>query len=294
MSKKLDEEYKALIASEVPDLWDRIDSGLKPKNAAAAEDVSKEEKAAEEPVPAPKKKKTIFKVLPWIGGAAAAAVIFAIALPVILLVGFNKNKTMKSADYAPEQVAAEAVYMDEMVEERGGLGMDTEETAMAESADISAGAYAGAALGSADMVPNTESEDFGEYIAEDAQDAVNGIQAFSYSLRQKGITESAGEQTQTAAGEQAKTQTAAGERDEAEESFYIRIDDFWEDEEGTTARFACSDVDELTNTDNSLALEEFEIKISPDSEEECEIGGVYLAKIDDYGIYLVKKITTVP
>ena len=35
MSKKLDEEYKALVASEVPDLWARIDAGLKPKTYSA-------------------------------------------------------------------------------------------------------------------------------------------------------------------------------------------------------------------------------------------------------------------
>ena len=36
MSKKLDEEYKSMVAAEVPDLWDRIEKSL-PEKAPAAE-----------------------------------------------------------------------------------------------------------------------------------------------------------------------------------------------------------------------------------------------------------------
>ena len=83
MSKRLEEEYKKMIEGEVPDLWARIESNLPEKNVAPSEP---------EPVlQTPEKKKpVIFRVLPWVGGVMAAAVILMIAIPAAVI--SNKAK----------------------------------------------------------------------------------------------------------------------------------------------------------------------------------------------------------
>ena len=77
--KSLETEYKNLIMSEVPDLWDKIDTGLVSKRPVKVT-VSK--------------KKTIFRILPFAVPAAAAALIGLIVLPNILN---NKTKTAGNA-----------------------------------------------------------------------------------------------------------------------------------------------------------------------------------------------------
>ena len=100
MSKHLDEEYKKMIAAEVPDLWDRIEANLPEKQIAKTgenADATEKSENINAVQPAPKKKKpVIFKILPWAGAATAAALLLMVALPAILLSNLGK-KNQKSA-----------------------------------------------------------------------------------------------------------------------------------------------------------------------------------------------------
>ena len=156
----------------MPDLWGRIEAGLKEKSVApgtvsgtipfaevagAEANVGNAESemtvdkvrfmetsksaAAEETrqkAKQPKKKKTIYRILPWVGAAAAAALILVVALPTIILVSRmgakNSATTMETANvnYAPEAAEykknAEASFDGAVQEEnadvdlRGGAG----------------------------------------------------------------------------------------------------------------------------------------------------------------------------
>ena len=91
MSKRLEEEYKNMVAAEVPDLWDRIEKSL-PEKAPVEE--KKTSETAAEPVKKNKKKKpVIVRILPWAGGIAAAALIALILLPVAFFGNKTKNAT---------------------------------------------------------------------------------------------------------------------------------------------------------------------------------------------------------
>ncbi len=89
MSKKLEEEYKSMVASEVPDLWDRIEKSLPEKAPAKVKEASGE--TAKPAGKNKKKKPVIVRILPWAGGIAAAAVITLILLPVFLSANKAKN-----------------------------------------------------------------------------------------------------------------------------------------------------------------------------------------------------------
>lgn len=93
--KSLETEYKNLIMSEVPDLWDKIDAGLVSKRPAKVT-VSK--------------KKTIFRILPFAVPAAAAALIGLIVLPNV---SNNKTKTAINTESANYELAMSSAEMEE-------------------------------------------------------------------------------------------------------------------------------------------------------------------------------------
>ena len=97
MSKRLEEEYRKMVESEVPDLWSRIESGLREKTPAPEikESAKAEEKVQVSPVNGKKKKPVIVKLIPWMGGIAAAAIILVLVLPAVLKTTKNTNKTAK-------------------------------------------------------------------------------------------------------------------------------------------------------------------------------------------------------
>ena len=125
MSKKLDEEYKSMVAAEVPDLWDRIEKSL-PEKAPAAE--VKTSKASVQTVKKAKKKKpVIVRILPWAGGLAAAAMIAVIVLPILILGSRGKKDATAQAkgvtldmNAVTGQVNYESVPMYESAEETDG------------------------------------------------------------------------------------------------------------------------------------------------------------------------------
>ena len=95
MSRNLDEEYRKMVEGEIPDLWERIDSGLKDKNVPDVRGKT----------PSGKKKK-ITRILPWIGGITAAAILFVLILPGIIGWIGGKGNNVRSVDLTP---AAESV-----------------------------------------------------------------------------------------------------------------------------------------------------------------------------------------
>lgn len=140
MSKNFEQAYKELAQSEIPDLWDRIEAGLKEKSAPAGEnmqngrredgygqeetaqrDAGKEEQQAQK---AEKEKdrfpikagvRPVIKILKRYSGLAAAAVCAAVVIPAALLLGRNmgssgmENKTAEAASEESAEAAAEEI-----------------------------------------------------------------------------------------------------------------------------------------------------------------------------------------
>lgn len=71
MSKDFEKEYKAMVQSEIPDLWNRIESGLS------------EKPIKEEIKPLPQREKKRIRYGMW-GGIAAACLCLIVAVPVFI------------------------------------------------------------------------------------------------------------------------------------------------------------------------------------------------------------------
>lgn len=82
MNKNLEKEYKALMTEDVPDLWERIEAGLEPKQQSA-------------------KKVSLWRKYRAWGGAVAACLCLAVAIPVIL--GGSKGGNMSASDGAASE-----------------------------------------------------------------------------------------------------------------------------------------------------------------------------------------------
>lgn len=93
MSKRLEDEYRQMVNEQVPDLWNRIEAGLKEKNSPPVT-VTETKKNT--------KKKVIFRILPWAGGVVAAAVIFILVVPALL----SMTGKQKSATYTAENAVS--------------------------------------------------------------------------------------------------------------------------------------------------------------------------------------------
>lgn len=126
MSKNFEEEYRQMIDSELPDLWDRIEAQL-PKAATAMPVVSEETEASvsgtvkkEEAVTARRRRLFHSRWMPAVIAGAAALLFVIAALPVLFLPRGNKE-----SDESPMMMCEPA--------EAGGTG---DAMATADAADM--------------------------------------------------------------------------------------------------------------------------------------------------------------
>ena len=98
MSKDLEKEYKALMNSDVPDLWARIEAGLDEKNGS--NNIQHFDHRTQNEKGKRNTKKT-FRFRVW-GTVAAACLCVAVAVPVMMQVTKGGTSNMKAA---PEMAA---------------------------------------------------------------------------------------------------------------------------------------------------------------------------------------------
>ena len=267
MSKNFEEEYKNMVQAEVPDLWGRIEAGLREKDVKAAsetaakqtfEEVTAPEKTSPEPVKSAtgKKKNVIFKILPWAGGIAAAALILIIAIPTVILV--NRAKNTKSATM--EENAVQTVGM------VPGAQYDMED--------------------SVDMVSGM-AEAAGDYMKEEATEAPDG--GINYATQGKEDENSYKQNLNVEKGLESRvTGTPEAEENADERNFvYVRVNSVFE-KDGKTCCMAetTSDVKDFS-AGSDLAIESAEFVLSEDCNVEPETGGIYLATFIDDELLLI-------
>ena len=127
MNKNFEQAYKELAQNEVPDLWDRIEAGLKEKSAPAKKDIQEEkytQKMEESKAQSPVKGGIgpVIKILKRYSALAAAAVCAAVVIPAALFLGRNGNlsgSNMEAISAAPEEAleTAEEAALEEAVGE---------------------------------------------------------------------------------------------------------------------------------------------------------------------------------
>lgn len=93
MSKNFEKEYKELAQNEIPDLWDRIEAGLKEKSA---------------PENSTKNKTKIMVIFKRYAGLAAAILCVAIIIPASILISQSGGKSYTSEAY--DTAIDEATY----------------------------------------------------------------------------------------------------------------------------------------------------------------------------------------
>ena len=126
MKKDFEKAYKELAETEVPDLWDRIESDLSEKSAPAETKAEKNKKTA------PVNKKTKIAVFMRKYSALAAAIVCAIILiPTMSVMKKSDSKFMSESAYDEKAVAEEAGAASMMTEE---ASVETE--AVAEVAEM--------------------------------------------------------------------------------------------------------------------------------------------------------------
>lgn len=108
MSKNFEEEYKALVSEELPDLWNRIEDGLTPKTTALSEETGKNRPAEEEGKSESGKEqgRNKGKVLSFLykyRTVAAAALCVVIVIPAVIVLGkMGRTKEWEGLDEMPE------------------------------------------------------------------------------------------------------------------------------------------------------------------------------------------------
>lgn len=298
MSKHLDEEYKRMIASEVPDLWDRIEASLPEKNVVksdmAEETVASNTENAEggntdetgntgvQPESTKKKKPVIFKILPWAGAITVAALVLIVALPAILLSNLGK-KAAKNETAMPMAAAYDSY---EAMEEPGAMAETAEGMDYYNGVDNLTGGVnfatetrekGGRTL---DFDFGTDDQSFkeeaaaGEVSAETEEDA-----DFAYPEAQ-----------QESGAVQSKTYMQQG-ASQKEQNIYARIGNITQI--GDIIYCDCELSNELTDftePDEDLRIEMFRIQISDDSDLEAETGAIYRVEFDDYEMILLEKM----
>ena len=221
-----------------------------------------------------KKKPVIFKILPWVGGVMAAAIILMIAIPAAILshkVGKGKENagTTAMSQMMEEPLAAETAAADSM----DYVG-DAEEEAKEEGLGMG-GSY-----------------DFA--VAEGETKSVQGFATGKNSLMageednmQNGVEVTPGRDTVAeAVPENAQRK---GESEEEEESFFILVTDVKTAGDTTVCFFLCSlDAEDFFNDNPSLEIASREL--SKDSVCEPEIGGIYRADTPDGMLRLLEKV----
>ncbi len=139
MNKNFEQAYKELAQNEVPDLWDRIEAGLKEKSAPAKKDIQEEkytQKMEESKAQSPVKGGIgpVIKILKRYSALAAAAVCVAVVIPAALFLGRNGNlsgSNMEAISAAPEEAleTAEEAALEEAVGEAVGEAEEAVENA---------------------------------------------------------------------------------------------------------------------------------------------------------------------
>ena len=217
---------------------------------------------------APKKKKTIYKILPWIGVAAAAALIFAIALPTALFIGLKNSKSFTAENTAPMAMETAMTESEDSVESLGGFG---------------------------------ETNFDGNYMWEEEPAVGSTGQTNTYdmdkmNIRGESLTDS--HQKKEAVTDPAAESTATGEmeaeEEEAAETIHARIENLRIEDNRTYAMIAVSDLVELESTDENLSIEAFYLEISGASKVRPEIGGIYEVDFDGAEVILLKKVGQMP
>lgn len=113
MSKNFEEEYKALANEELPDLWNRIESGLTPKTTALAEENGDKQQTEGQEKGRSEKRKVISFLYRYRTVAVAALCVIVI-LPAVLVLGKSGSlggsesweSTNDSAQMAMDKTAA--------------------------------------------------------------------------------------------------------------------------------------------------------------------------------------------
>ena len=297
MSKHLDEEYKRMIASEVPDLWDRIEASLPEKNVVKSDTAEETTALNQENTEngntdetgntgvqtesTKKKKPVIFKILPWAGAITVAALVLIVALPAILLSNLGK-KAAKNETAMP--MAAYDSY--EAMEEPGAMAEAAEGMEYYNGVENLTGGVnfatetrekGGRTL---DFDFGTNAQDFkeeaavGEISAETEEDA-----DFAYPEAQ-----------QESGAVQSKTYMQQG-ASQKEQNIYARIGNITQI--GDIVYCDCELTTELTDftePDEDLRIEMFRIELSDDSDIEAETGEIYRVEFDDYAMILLEKM----
>lgn len=253
MSKRLEEEYRTMIEGEVPDLWSRIESGLKDKAADPLKESSAnppaDSKENSRTVTPPKKKKpVIFKILPWAGGIAVAAIIFIAVVPVLFyIVGGRSMMKNATQTLGPTAAAQENVMYD---------------------------------AAPADSMPGSDA-----YMAE----AVNAEEELAGA---KGEAMDRGKQTDGAATNQYKAMAGLKETEATEEeTLYFLVCETKTEGNTVYVRGICRDNPDAVKNETKDASEEMTsfLEISKDSGEEPETGVIYIVKWNGEALELIER-----
>ncbi len=129
MSKNFEEEYKALAENDLPDLWNRIESGLTPRTITSqnTEELEEQQKG--------KESAGIIVFLRKYKTVAAAAVCVILILPAALILG--RLNARKNDESSPAELCAEAADTSAAMPETEEIAEDEAETA--EAADEAVG-----------------------------------------------------------------------------------------------------------------------------------------------------------
>ena len=258
MSKNLENEYKQMVAGEVPDLWARIEKSLPEKEVHPAESTpaqttpaqttdKPEVKAGAKPEAKPKRKKPVIAViLPWAGALAAVAMIAVLVLPVILLTHSSKNASTQA------ETAKRLSF------EVNGItdGFTAEAGAVPEAENA-----------------EPEATEDAEGRPEDRND----------------ITADPREKTQGAKQDSKQHYSApAGGESEGADIVYGRILEVYKDSDEVFVQIS-DDVDLLKDEDGNVSVEAFVLKVSDDSLVDADEGLYKIVAIED-GIILLEKL----
>ena len=244
MSKRLEEEYRQMVNEQVPDLWNRIEAGLKEKNSPPVQAVKAEAKP---------KKKVIFRILPWAGGVAAAALIFILVIPAIVSMTRKGNTKTASAEMINANGAA---Y--EMAENAMGE-TDTVDDVEYDPRDFTAGAtQEGAKADGADSYPT-------------------GDQKYKATLSPETIQQG----------------IAAEENDEIQYARVIGFTTDRSSEERTVTLklYIGTDYSEVAKESNKDKLLFKEKELSPESPLKPEQGKIYRMEEDESGVLLMEEVS---
>lgn len=266
MSKRLEEEYRQMVNDQVPDLWNRIEAGLREKNTPPVGQPVQQQ-VYQQPVqqavqPNKPKKPVIFKILPWAGGVAAAAILFILVIPAVLSMTRNnststKNAMFETADYSVEPGAG-AAQRDVVAEAEGAVMENAYEDAV-DAAELNG--------------------------REELKYKDGGIRPGEEQLNVQNL------QGQTSLKPDSKTETAG--QNVEEEMVYARVISVYTDSNTGSSRFTLiigTDLEDvLKESDTDKQVADVLHVLSPDSPLKPVEGKTYRIEFDEYGILLMEE-----